>query len=190
MNKLHVCGFVAWLLVAGATMAQTTPSTETPPNPAPSTSPTEGTAADRTKPGETPTQGTSRDVPQPRGPATDPAEGTAADRTPPSSRAQEGGTTQPELVGLQVVSPSNAPIGKVVDVVFDSQGQPDYVVIASQGNNAAVPFQTASSMIEGGKVIIDQARLQQAPKVDKGEWRDKEEGAWKDEATRYWEYQG
>jgi hypothetical protein len=94
---------------------------------------------------------------------------------------------KPELVGLQVVSTSNAPLGEVVDVVFDSQGQPDYVVIASEGNNAAVPFQAASSMIEGGKVIMDQSKLKQAPKLDQGEWREKGENAsWKHDATQYW----
>ena len=94
---------------------------------------------------------------------------------------------QPELVGLQVVSPSNAPIGEVVDVVFDSRGQPDYVVIASQGHNAAVPFQTASSMIEGGKVIIDQAKLQQAPKLEQGEWRSQGSETWKQDASQFWD---
>lgn len=187
MNKRHLCGIVASFFVASATMAQTTSPSTTPENPAPSTSPTEGTAADRTPPGETATQGTSRDVPRPTGAATDPAEGTAADRTPPS-RGQAGGTMKPELVGLRVVSPENAPLGEVVDVVFDSRGQPDYVVIASEGNNSAVPFQTASSMIEGGKVIMDQAKLQQAPKLKRGEWRERSENAsWKQDATQYWD---
>lgn len=93
----------------------------------------------------------------------------------------------PELVGLQVVSPANAPIGKVVDVVFDSRGQPDYVVIASKGNNAAVPYQTASSMIERGKVIMDEGRLKRAPKIEQGEWRNRADAGWKNEASRYWD---
>lgn len=188
MNKLHMCVLLSALIVASATtMAQLPTQTTTPQSPAPSTSPGEGTAADQTPPGETATRGTPRDVAQPAGPATSPTEGTAADRTPPA-RGEAGGTMQPELVGLQVVSPSNAPIGEVVDVVFDSQGRPDYVVIASQGDNAAVPFQTASSMMEGGKVIIDQSKLQQAPKLEQGEWREEGDNAsWKQDATRYWD---
>ena len=186
MNKLHACSMMASLMMAAAAMAQTPPPSEaTRPNPAPSTSPAEGTAADRTPPGQTSTQGTTRDTMQQTAPATDPSEGTAADRTPPKDRARAGGTMHPELVGLQVVSPSNAPIGEVVDVVFDSRGQPDYVVIASEGDNAAVPYRTASSMIESGKVIMEESRLKEAPKIERGEWRNRADSGWKKQANRY-----
>jgi hypothetical protein len=188
MNKLQACSMLASLIVATAAMAQIpTRSEATQPNTAPSTSPAEGTAADRTPPGHTPTQGTARDTTQQTPPAMAPAEGTAADRTPPKDRAEAGGTMHPELVGLQVVSPSDAPIGEVIDVVFDSRGQPDFVVIASEGDNAAVPYRTASSMIESGKVIMDSARLKDAPKIDRGEWRNRADSGWKREANRYWD---
>lgn len=194
MNKIQTCGLLAVFAFASSALAQapTTPSAQDPAqdtaqrDPRPSTSRTEGTAADSTAPGETPTRSTRQDVLPPPGPATSPTEGTAADTTPPD-RASGGGTMKPELVGLEVVSPSDASLGKVVDVVFDSRGQPDYVVIASQGNNAAVPYSTASTMVEGDKVVMEQSRLQGAPKIEQGAWRGQSNRDWKDDAKRYWD---
>lgn len=190
MNKLHACGLLAAFALASTASAQTptTPSAQdsAQKDPTPSTSRTEGTAADSTAPGETPTNTTARDVLPRPGPSTSREQGTAADRTPPE-RALGGGTMKPELVGLEVVSPSDAPLGTVVDVVFDSRGQPDYVVIASEGNNAAVPYSTASTMVEGNKVIMEQSRLQGAPKIEQGEWRDNADKDWKSDAKRYWD---
>ena len=187
MNTLHKLAMLASFAVATATMAQTPTQQQSQPNPSPSTSPAEGTAADSTPPGQTQTQGSARDAMPQAGPATDPGEGTAADRTAPQDRQKAGGTLHPELVGAKVVSPANQPIGEVVDVVFDSRGQPDYVVIASEGNNAAVPYKTASSMIEAGKVIIDEAKLQNAPKIQQGQWRNQQSNGWKQAASGYWD---
>ncbi len=187
MNKLSTVVTVAAVAIVGSALAQTQTEPQAQPNPAPSTSPAEGTAADTTPPGQTSTRGTPRDAMPQAGPATDPSEGTAADRTPPTDRARAGGTLHPELVGAKVVSPDNAPIGEVIDVVFDARGQPDYVVIASEGDNAAVPYKTASSMIESGKVIIDESKLQGAPKVQQGQWRDRTKNTWKQAASDYWD---
>lgn len=193
MNKIQIqtCGLLALFALASSAMAQA--PTAPPPaqdsaqqDPRPSTSRTEGTAADSTAPGETPTRSSAQEVLPRPAPATSPTEGTAADSTPPD-RASGGGTMQAELVGLEVVSPSDAPLGTVIDVVFDSRGQPDYVVIASQGNNAAVPYSTASTMVEGDKVIMEQSRLQGAPKIRQGEWRSQSSRDWKSDAKRYWD---
>lgn len=185
MNKLQLCSVLASFFVAGGAIAQTPEASRaTPPNTAPATNPAEGTAADNTPTGET--QNT-RDAMPPTNSATTGSKDTPADRTPPKDRARAGGLMHPELVGLQVVSPANAPIGKVVDVVFDSRGQPDYVVITSRGTNSAVPYRAANSMIERGKVIVDETRLRQAPKLEHGEWRNAADGGWKNEATRYWD---
>jgi hypothetical protein len=123
----------------------------------------------------------------PTGPASLPTKGTAADRTAPQDRQHAGGTLHPELVGAKVVSPAKSPIGEIVDVVFDSRGQPDYIVIASKGNNAALPYKTASSMMEGGEVIIDEGKLRGAPKLEQGQWRTQREGTWKAAASEYWD---
>jgi hypothetical protein len=116
-----------------------------------------------------------------------PSKGTPADRTAPEDRQRAGGTLHPELVGAKVVSPAKAAIGEVVDVVFDSRGQPDYIVVASEGDNAALPYKTANSMMERGTMIVDEAKLRSAPKLEEGEWRTQRNGSWKEAATEYWE---
>ena len=204
MNKLLNCGVWAALGLTSIALAQApatqAPATQAPttqgtrPNPAPATSPAEGTAADRTEPGRTPTQGAASDVTQDPRPATDPAEGTAADRTPPGqmqtphgTQGRAGSAQDSELVGAKVVTPGDAPIGSVVDVVFDAKGQPSFVVIQSQSDTTAVPYAAASSMMRGDKVVMDQRRLERAPKVKQGEWRSQSSGAWKNDASKYWD---
>jgi PRC-barrel domain len=167
-------------------------------DPRPATSEAEGTAADRTPPNPSATRpvqpGQEQVDPQtdPR-PSTDPAEGTAADTTPPGPMPTTAGgssTQRSELVGAAVVSPNGAPLGEVVDVVFDSVAKPSFVVIASDSGPAAVPYSVASSMKSGEKVVMDQARLNNAPKVKDGEWRKQSGSRWQQDATRYWEKGG
>jgi hypothetical protein len=187
--KLLTSGVAATLLFAIAASTQAQP---TPPPAEPATSPTEGTAADRTRPGETPTQTAPRQAEDPR-PATSETEGTAADRTPPGAAATGGreaakrGAQRSELVGAAVVSSANKPLGEVVDVVFDAANQPSFVVIESQGKAVAVPYAAASSMKKEDKIVIEQTRLQGAPKIEEGAWRNPASNRWKQESTRYWE---
>jgi hypothetical protein len=168
-------------LSIGLAQAQEPPT----PTPMPSTNPTEGTAADRTPPGETTTRDPSKDPSQdaatnPR-PSTSESEGTLADRTSPGDKSSSN------IVGAQVVSKSDAPIGKVVDVVFDAKDQPAFVVIASGGNQAAVPYAAASEMMEGNRVVMDQSRLDRAPKVKQGEWRSQtNDSTWQQDSANYW----
>jgi hypothetical protein len=75
----------------------------------------------------------------------------------------------------------------VTDVVFDAKRQPDFVIISTQKESTAVPYAAAAAMMSGGKVVIDQARLDAAPKVQQGEWRDPSSDEWRSEARRYWE---
>jgi sporulation protein YlmC with PRC-barrel domain len=192
MNAIRISLLFAALCLASAPAAQ---AQQPPPNPTPATSETEGTAADRTPPNPSATRpiepGQTQVDPQtdPR-PSTNPAEGTAADRTPPGRTSTTSGATA-QLVGAAVVTPSGAPIGKVVDVVFDSVAQqPAFVVIASENGQAAVPYSVASSMKSGGKVVIDKSRLKSAPKVKDGEWRNETGSHWQQESARYWEQSG
>jgi hypothetical protein len=189
MSKLHSYSMLAAIGLASVVFAQTPTTQGRPPNPTPATSPDETSA----EPGRTPTQGASETATDPR-PATNPAEGTAADRTPPGGTQTTQGTQgravmgeDSKLVGAKVVTPADAPLGSVVDVVFDAKGQPSFVVIQSQGDNAAVPFSAASSMMKGDKVVMDQWRLERAPKVKQGEWRSQASGAWKNDASKYLE---
>lgn len=138
------------------------------------------------QPGQTPTQGAPGQAQDPR-PATSETEGTAADRTPPGRTPTTQSATQSELVGAAVVSPSDAPLGKVVDVVFDAKNQPAFVVISSGNTATAVPFAVANSMMSADKIVIDQSRLKAAPKVKQGEWRSESSSSWKQDAARYWD---
>ena len=190
MSKLRTASFIAAMGFLGATFAYAQ-QTQPPEPTQPSTSQGEGTAADRTPPGATPTQGAqTQGIPEqadhPR-PSTSETEGTAADTTPPGKTptAPGAGTQRGELIGAAVVSDTEVPLGKVVDVVFDAKNQPEFVVISSAGKSVAVPYSVASSMKSADKIVMEPRKLQAAPKVQKGEWRS-ESGGWKDEATRYW----
>ena len=177
--------FCALMATASSALAQTAPGAEQPPTRTP-----EGTAADSMPPTPAQTERTTgagtESMTKP--PSVElPPKSTAADRTAPEDRQHAGGTLHPELVGAKVVSPGKTPIGEVVDVVFDSRGQPDYIVIASKGDNAALPYKTASSMIERGTMIVDEAKLRSAPKLEQGAWRTQGDGSWKDAASEYWD---
>jgi hypothetical protein len=183
MSKLSISSAVAIAVLFSGALAHA--QQQTPP-PQPATSETEGTAADKTQPGETPTQGAPTRAQDPR-PATSETEGTAADRTAPGRTPTTRGAAQGELVGATVVSPSDAPLGKVVDVVFDAKNQPEFVVISSGGTATAVPYTVASSMMSADKIVIDHSRLKAAPKVKQGEWRSDASSSWKQDAARYWD---
>jgi hypothetical protein len=183
MSKPTLSSLIAIVGLFSGAFAQAQQPTQ-PPQPA--TSETEGTAADRTQPGQTPTQGAPSQTQDPR-PATSETEGTAADRTPPGRTATTQGATKSELVGATVVSTSDAPLGKVVDVVFDAKNQPAFVVISSGDTATAVPFAVANSMMSADKIIVDQSRFKAAPKVKQGEWRSEASSNWKQDAARYWD---
>ena len=61
------------------------------------------------------------------------------------------------------------------------------MVITTQGKSSALPYETASSMMSGDKIVIDKERLQGAPKLKAGEWRDQSSTGWKTDATHYWD---
>ena len=137
-------------------------------DPRPSTSNTEGTSADRSSPGRTPTN---------EGQST---QGQMSDN-------QMGDKMGREMVGASVISEKQAPVGRVVDVVFSASNQPEFVVIESAGKQVAVPYSVANANMSANKIVIDESRLQSAPKMKQGEWRSKTEGSWKKDATRYWD---
>lgn len=142
-------------------------------DPRPSTSTTEGTSADRSSPGRTPTN---------PGQST---QGQMGDRQ--MSDNSMGDKMGREMVGASVISEKQAPVGRVVDVVFSASNQPEFVVIESAGKQVAVPYSVANANMSANKIVIDESRLQSAPKMKQGEWRSKTEGTWRKDATRYWE---
>lgn len=198
MNKSHAFGILTAIGLAGAAIAQ---EPATPPSSDPRQ--TEEESAGRVTPGETPTKGAARDAKDldrardanEARPSTSQTEGTAADRTAPGETATTSDRTArspaasggKELVGASVVTKANTPLGEVTDVVFDAKQQPAFVIISAAGESAAVPYAAASSMMSGDKVVIDQSRLQSAPKVRQGEWRDQSSTKWQADAKRYWD---
>lgn len=183
MKSLHRITLLTSIAIAHSAMAQTSrPSDGTADDSPPAQTRSERTTGTADESATTPPNGPAG-LPATSLPKTD----TAADRTAPADRQRAGGALHPELVGAQVVSPGKAPIGEVVDVVFDSRGQPDYIVIASEGRNTALPYRMATSMMERGKVIVDEAKLRSAPELEQEQWRTQHDGEWRAAATDYWD---
>jgi hypothetical protein len=171
MNSLQPLSILASLLLCGAALAQQQASP--PISAAPSAAPAQADAPNPNLP-----------PPAPQNKAPD---GTIARETPAAEPGVSSGTAAAKIVGRAVVTPADAPLGKVAEVVFDATGQPEFVVIAADGKTSALPYATASAMLSGEKVVIDKARLQGAPKLKAGEWRDRSSDDWKDDAIRYWD---
>ncbi|MGQ0835722.1 MAG: PRC-barrel domain-containing protein [Gammaproteobacteria bacterium] len=78
-------------------------------------------------------------------------------------------------------------LGTVVDIVADATtGAPLFVVISSEGEGTAVPYAAASSMVQRDALVMDRSRLESAPRIGQGEWRDPASGDWITEANDYW----
>jgi hypothetical protein len=185
MKKLHVYCLIAALGFGAATVAQ-----EAAP-------PQREKSSEQVTPGETPTRGAQESVREVNAatPSTSETEGAVADSTParntetPSVRTEKSPDAEgagEELVGASVVTRTNAPLGRVTEVVFDSKEQPAFVIISTEDQSSAVPYSAASSMMSGDKVVIDQSKLQGAPKLKEGEWKHQSSAKWQKDAARYW----
>src|SRR5215213_6953521 len=179
MNQMQMLSAVLALSAAGAVLAQNESQTAQP-----STSPTEGTAADQTPPGQTPTQDTtSAPTTVDPTPSTDPAEGTAADRTPPPGQTATGSPARmagagsatrqaSKMIGMKVQTPAGKNIGAVKDLVIDSSSSVSELIVDRQQSSGgksglvSVPWSEARSMIREDALVLDQARLDQAKSVD------------------------
>lgn len=103
-----------------------------------------------------------------------------------STRMAAAGSSS-QIMGATVETPQGEPIGQVVDVMSSGQGQePSYVVISADGKNTVVPYSAISMMMKNNRIVMDQSRLQSAPTVEQGEWRDDPNGSWKMQADQYW----
>jgi hypothetical protein len=90
------------------------------------------------------------------------ATGEKGDSRMSSANTGAGATTggEPQVIGLEVITPAGEPLGAVVDVVMDSSGAPAYAVITSAGKATAVPYSTASAMVHDNAIVMDQSKLQ------------------------------
>lgn len=188
----------AGLLVAASAQtlaAQDTPPQAPPAQTQPGTSPNPDTASSphqREATGKGAEEATAPVNPDPRA-STPHQEETVGSRAGATERAagkdkEMSGDTKPKdkLVGLTVESSDGKPLGSVVDIVRDRDGMPTYAVIAIDNDTTAVPYETASSMVRGGKVVMNSQRLAAAPKVKQTEWLDQTSSKWRTETDRYW----
>ncbi|HEY5809974.1 MAG TPA: PRC-barrel domain-containing protein [Povalibacter sp.] len=90
------------------------------------------------------------------------------------------------VVGTQVVTKSNQPLGTVVEAVFDTEGKPTFVVVSNDANLTAIPMAAATAMKDGSKIVVGETRLALAPHVQRGEWKDSSRKQWQQAASRYW----
>ena len=117
---------------------------------------------------------------------------TGTDHSVPTRLADAGsvsGAQASKLVGMNVQTASGDRLGQVKEVVIDKSGQASYAVIAygpTAGKQTAVPWAAVTPMIHGDKVVMDQAQLEQAPVLSKGQKMDPSSGTWSRDANVYW----
>ena len=90
--------------------------------------------------------------------------------------------------GSIVQSPAGKPIGRVRDIVPDTNtGAPAYVVIATRSGAAAVPYPVVGPLVQNGHVVLDRTKLESAPRVSDSDLRENGDAEWKKQADRYWQ---
>ncbi|HEY7887891.1 MAG TPA: hypothetical protein VIC29_06650 [Steroidobacteraceae bacterium] len=90
---------------------------------------------------------------------------------------------------MQVESPSGQSLGSVANVVpgLDGKETSGYVLVSgANGMSVPVPYATASSMVRGGKLILNSSHFQHAPKVSQEELQKSSDHAWRAKADHYW----
>ena len=200
MNKRHMLSIVAALGLAGAACAQAQSAQEqqTPP---PSSSSSSGSSdpSSASSPHQQEATGTvtNPSAPQPTTTeqSTDPSAASSPHQQETLRTAEAAGMSASDaangdVVGLEVISPAGDALGSVIDTVKDPAGAPSYVVIASPKGNTAVPFATAASMVHDNAVVVEKSKLNGAPKVQQGDWKDTSRKSWRTEADRYWSTSG
>lgn len=173
---------------AAAAMASPTPglaqSSATPPEQAPSPD------------AATPSAGSQRAGPQ----SAAEAEPDAPAGTPAQRRAST-------LVGMPVVSTDGGPLGAVKDIIFDRQGRATHVVIAygsqpqaapsdtpdgskpssgPDGKLTAMPWDAAVASMKDGHLVLEGAKLQDAPSFTPDAWPNLDDPAWSISTDTYW----
>jgi hypothetical protein len=104
--------------------------------------------------------------------------------------AKVGSGTQQVTSGMDVQSRTGQKLGTVADVVKGSSGDPAYVVIADQtGSDTAVPYSVVRHLVHGSNIVIDDKRLQGAPKVPESQLQNPSITSWKSVADSYWSKQ-
>ncbi len=100
-----------------------------------------------------------------------------------------------EIIGKSVSNPSGEDLGKIADVVFDSEGKVSYAVIGYGGvlgigdKLVPVPWQSFKAGILPGKdrliANIDKTTLEQAPNFQSDKWPNLAENEWVQKIYNY-----
>ena len=62
--------------------------------------------------------------------------------------------------------------------------------LRQSGNDTAMPYMAAKHMVKGNKLMVDQKRLQNAPKVPESQLQDTSNTSWQGKADSYWKRHG
>jgi sporulation protein YlmC with PRC-barrel domain len=95
------------------------------------------------------------------------------------------------IVGMKIVTPAGALLGRVQDVVVDGYGRASFAIVSYGGvmgagtRYTAVPWATVAEMLDRDRLLVDRSNLENAPLLSsaKPELADKD---WRRAAERYW----
>ena len=111
------------------------------------------------------------------------------------------------LIGMAVVTTDGSPLGDVKDIILNRQGQTTHLVIAydaqsgaaagamSDGGVAApgsgrrltaMPWDAAMASIKDGRLVLDGAKLHDAPSFTADAWPDLDDPSWSAASDAYW----
>jgi sporulation protein YlmC with PRC-barrel domain len=123
---------------------------------------------------------------------------------PTSTPAERRAST---LIGMPVVSTDGNALGEVNDIIFDRRGQATHLVIAyaaapepgpgdtpdddkpapgPDGKLTAMPWDAAVASMKDGRVVLDGAKLQNAPSFTPAAWPNLDDPAWSASTDSYW----
>lgn len=175
---------------AGATPPAAAPSDQMPSDPVPQD---QVPSLDEAPPASTPQASASQS--------------TAAQTTPDAPTGTPAERRASTLIGMPVVSTDGSPLGDVKDIVFDQQGRATHLVIAYgmapdaspadtadaarpapslDGKLTAMPWDAAAASIKEGRVVLDGAKLQDAPSFTSLAWPNLDDPGWSGTADAYW----
>jgi hypothetical protein len=108
-------------------------------------------------------------------------------------RTAEAGAGGHSWSNMPVASSSGQSLGSVSHVVPGLNGRQSsgYVMVSSADNmSVPVPYRTASSMVRDGKLVLDQSRLERAPKIAPEDLQNSSDHSWRVKADHYWMHKG
>jgi len=81
-------------------------------------------------------------------------------------------------------------VSKVVPGVNGRESSGCVIVSGASGESVAVPYRTAHSLMRDGKLVLNRARFEQAPKATAEDLQNSSDHAWRVKADHYWMRKG